>query len=215
MALVPHFRPASWRARLAAGLGRKAAELVTVFVGVYAAFLLNDYQSHREERQRREQILGWLEKTYSEEVTDIQRNSAHIKEFGDEFHRTVATGAMPPLHAFHWQTDYQASDLEGLLQSGGYTLLEVETIRSLKEADATLREMVEVARHDQQLSDALILPNLDKDPSMFYDPTTKQLRPPYAWYGEFSDTELSMFAQLEPQVNDVLKKVRAEQARAR
>ena len=59
------FRPAlpsrHLRARLAAGLGRKAVELVTVFVGVYAAFLLNDHQAHREERQRREQILSWLE----------------------------------------------------------------------------------------------------------------------------------------------------------
>ena len=42
-------------------VGRWTAELVLVFVGVYAAFWLNSYQEHREEAGRRDQILASFE----------------------------------------------------------------------------------------------------------------------------------------------------------
>ena len=58
-------------------------------------------------------------------------------------------------------------------------------MREIRGAETTLRVMLATARHDQQLSDALILPNLEKDRSFFYDPVTHQLRPAYHWYGEF------------------------------
>ena len=215
MALVPHFRPANWRARLAAGLGRKAAELVTVFVGVYAAFLLNDYQSHREERQRREQILSWLEERYPEMYAELGRCSEEMRRTGDDFNRRVAAGEMPAVKTFLWTTDYNALELTGLLQSGGYTLLEIKTVRSLQDVDGTLREMVALALHDQQLSDALILPNLDKGPSAFYDPATKHLRPAYAWYGDFAGQMVAKYAELRPQLERVLEQLKVERARDR
>ena len=215
MALVPHFRPASWRARLAAGLGRKAAELVTVFVGVYAAFLLNDYQAHREERQRREQILSWMEERYPEMYAALGGYSEQMRRSGDDFNRRVEAGEMPTVKAFLWTTDYDALELTGLLQSGGYTLLEIKTVRSLQEVDGTLREMVALALHDQQLSDALILPNLDKGSSAFYDPVTKHLRPGYEWYGDFDGQMVVKYAELRPQLERVLEQLKVERARNR
>ena len=215
MALVPYFRPASWRARLAAGLGRKAAELVTVFVGVYAAFLLNDYQAHREERQRREQILSWMEEHYSEMYAELGGDSEEMRRTGDDFNRRVEAGEMPAVKAFLWTTDYNALELTGLLQSGGYTLLEIKTVRGLQDVDGTLREMVALALHDQQLSDALILPNLDKGPSAFYDPATKHLRPGYTWYGKFAGQMVTKYAELRPQLERVLEQLKVERARNR
>src|SRR5438046_535597 len=44
-------------------LGRWMAELVLVFVGVYAAFWLNNYQQHLQEAKRRDQILASIEQT--------------------------------------------------------------------------------------------------------------------------------------------------------
>ena len=213
MALVPHFRLANRRSRLAAGLGRKAAELVTVFVGVYAAFLLNDYQAHREERQRREQILSWLEERYSEMHAELGGYSGKMRKVGDDFNRRVEAGEMPTVKAFLWTTDYTSLELSGLLQSGGYTLLEIKTVRSLQDVDGTLREMVALALHDQQLSDALILPNLDKGPLAFYDPVTKHLRPAYAWYGDFAGQMVTKYAELGPQVDRVLQQLKVERAR--
>jgi len=41
--------------------GRWAAELLLVFVGVYAAFWLNNYQQHRQDAERRDRILASIE----------------------------------------------------------------------------------------------------------------------------------------------------------
>ncbi len=215
MALVPHSRQKGFRSRLTGGLARKAAELVTVFVGVYAAFLLNDYQTHRDERQRREQMLTFLERRYSGMNAELGSDAGDVRRQGEELNRQVEAGAMPALHPFLWETDYNQLDLTGLLQSGGYTLLEIETVRSLKDVDDTLREMVTLALHDQQLSDALILPNLGKDLSVFYDPATKRLRPTYEWYGQFSKEMLKKYAKLQPEVDRVLERLKAERARNR
>ena len=48
------------RKTLSARLARWAAELVLVFIGVYAAFWLNSYQQHQQEANRRDQILASL-----------------------------------------------------------------------------------------------------------------------------------------------------------
>src|SRR5207247_9713299 len=48
--------------------GRWVAELVLVFVGVYAAFWLNSYQQHLQDAQRRDQILASLEQQLREGI---------------------------------------------------------------------------------------------------------------------------------------------------
>src|SRR5215831_10270017 len=60
----------------------RVTELIIVFLGVYAAFLLNGYQSHRQDQQRRHQILMYLEKpaTSSSEKLKlflVRRHHAH------------------------------------------------------------------------------------------------------------------------------------------
>jgi hypothetical protein len=42
-------------------LGGWVAELVLVFVGVYAAFWLNNYQQHQQDAVRRDRILSSIE----------------------------------------------------------------------------------------------------------------------------------------------------------
>src|SRR2546430_5106289 len=46
--------------------GRWIAELILVFVGVYAAFWLNSYQQHLQDAERRDQILASLEQQLRE-----------------------------------------------------------------------------------------------------------------------------------------------------
>ena len=217
MAAIPHRHPEPplRSAGLIRALGRKLAELVTVFAGVYAAFLLNSYQVHRQDRQRREQILAWIEHTYTEWYNGIDREAERTKKMGADFDRQVDEGKMPALEAFNWYSDYNPADVTGLLQSGGFDLLDVDTIRSLKEVDGTLRRMVGIIQHDQQLSDALLLPNMDQDRQWFYDPATKHLRAPYRWYQTFFKGQSERYAELHDNLKTLLEKVRAERARNR
>ena len=59
--------------------GRWVAELVLVFVGVYAAFWLNSYQQHRQDAERRDQILASFEQQLREGIESGKINRANRK----------------------------------------------------------------------------------------------------------------------------------------
>ena len=211
----PAARRAASRRKYGRRLARWVGELVTVFVGVYAAFTLNNYQAHRQERRRREQILDWAQAEYSETLAGITTSQAHFRKEADEFDQGIKAGQTPPLYAFNFRSDYNPTDFTSMLQSGGFDVLEIETVRDIREVEGSLRQLVDISRHDQQLSDALILPNLDKPPSFFYDPATRQLRPSYAWYPNYFKTESEIFADMRPEIIRVLARLRIERERNR
>ena len=99
--------------------GRWVAELVLVFVGVYAAFWLNSYQQHRQEAERRDRILASIEQTLREGIESGKINRAKEEREAAEFRRALDAGEMPPLHPFVFTTDYSPGDFATLLQSGG------------------------------------------------------------------------------------------------
>src|SRR5580704_18397950 len=106
-------------------VGRWTAELVLVFIGVYAAFWLNNYQQHRQDVKRRDQILASLEQTLREGIESGKINGAKEERQAAEFQRALDAGEMPRLHPFVFTTDYTPTDLATLLQSGGIELLDV------------------------------------------------------------------------------------------
>jgi hypothetical protein len=55
-------------------------DLVIVFVGVYAAFLLNGFESRREQSTRREQLLEWLDDYCSELAANLQNEQTSIEQ---------------------------------------------------------------------------------------------------------------------------------------
>src|SRR5207302_6480766 len=109
-------------------LVRWAAELVLVFVGVYAAFWLNNYQQHQQEAKRRDQILASLERILRQGIESGKINAAKEEQQAAEFQRSLAAGEMPPVRPFVFTTDYSPGDFATLLQSGGIELLDVETL---------------------------------------------------------------------------------------
>ena len=85
--------------------GRWVTELVLVFVGVYAAFWLSNYQQHRQDAQRRDQILASLEEQLREGIDSGRINRARQEREAAEFRRAVDAGEMPPLQPFVFTTD--------------------------------------------------------------------------------------------------------------
>src|SRR5438105_15135724 len=59
--------------------GRWIAELLLVFVGVYAAFWLNNYQERQRDAKRRDVILASLEESVKQAL-DIAQSNAVIQE---------------------------------------------------------------------------------------------------------------------------------------
>jgi hypothetical protein len=197
-----------------ARFGRWVAELVLVFVGVYTAFWLSNYQQHRQDAERRDRILAYIEQTLSEGIESSKANRAKEQEpEAADFRRALDAGEMPPVRPFVFITDYSPSDLATMLQSGGVQLFDVQTLRALRSDESVIRWGLARMGRYQKLSDELIVPNLGQDISFFYDPVTKKLRRQFEIYPKALEARVDFAHELERTHSELLKQIQAERKR--
>ncbi len=197
------------------GVASWVAELILVFVGVYAAFWLNSYQQHRQDAERRDQILASFEQQLREGIESGKINRAKQEQEAAEFQRALDAGEMPLLHPFVFTTDYSPGDWAAMLQSGGVQLLDVQTLMAVRNDESVIRWGLSRMAWYQKLSDELIVPNLDQDISFFYDPITKKLRKRFEIYPEGLQTRVKFANELERTHTALLKRIQAERQRNR
>jgi hypothetical protein len=191
-------------------LGRWTAELVLVFIGVYAAFWLSNFQQRQQDAERRDRILASIERTLRRGIDSSKANRVGEEREAAEFRRALNAGEMPALRPFVFITDYTPGDFAIWLQNGGIQLLDLETLNALRRDESVIRwGLARIARY-QKLSDELIVPNLDKDISFFYDPGTKKLKKPFEIYPDALDERLRLANDLERTHSDLLKQIQAE-----
>jgi hypothetical protein len=193
-----------------AKVGRWTVELVLVFVGVYAAFWLNNYQQHQQDAKRRDQILGSIERTLREGIASGKINAAEEEQQAAEFQRALDAGDMPPLRPFVFTTDYNPGDFGTLLQSGGIELLDVETLTAVRNDESVIRWGLSRMARYQKLSDELIVPNLDQEISFYYDPATRKLRKRFEMYPEALRARAKFAQDLDRTHTELLKRIQAE-----
>src|SRR5215470_9026989 len=203
------------RRSLLSRIGRWIAELVLVFVGVYAAFWLNNYQQRQQDAERRDRILASIEELLQQGIASGKINRAKQERRAAEFQRALDAGEMPPLQEFVFITDYSPGDFATMLQSGGSQLLDLETLTALRNDESVIRwGLAGMARY-QKLSDELIVPNLDQNISFFYDPASRKLRRRFDIYPEALDARLKFANDLERTHTELLKRIQAERQRNR
>lgn len=198
-----------------AHLVRWIAELVLVFIGVYAAFWLNNFQQRQQDAERRDRILASIERTLREGIESNKVSRAQQEREATEFQRALDAGETPPLQPFVFITDYNAGDFATMLQAGGIQLLDLETLTALRNDESVIRwGLGRMARY-QKLSDELIVANLDQDISFFYDPATRKLRKRFEIYPQALQETVNFANQLEQTHTELLKRIQAERQRAR
>jgi len=190
--------------------GSWIAELVLVFVGVYAAFWLNNYQQRRQDAERRDLILASIERTLREGIESNKSNRSEQEREATEFRRALDAGEMPPLGPFVFTTDYSPGDFATILQAGGVQLLDLETLSALRNDESVIRWGLSRMARYTKLSDELIVPNLDQDISFFYDPATKKLRKRFEMFPEALETEANFFRDLERTHTALLRQIQTE-----
>jgi hypothetical protein len=119
--------------------GRWVAELILVFVGVYAAFWLNNYQEHRQDTERRDQILASFEQQLRVGIESGRINRVKQEREATEFHGALNAGEMPPVRPFVFTTDYSPTDWATMLQSGGIQLLDAQTLMAVRNDESVIR----------------------------------------------------------------------------
>ncbi|MGC2352877.1 MAG: hypothetical protein WA496_05720 [Candidatus Udaeobacter sp.] len=192
---------------------RWVAELLLVFVGVYAAFWLNNFQQHQQDTERHDRILASIERTLRDGIESNKINRAEQEKEAAEFRRVLDAGEMPPLHPFVFTTDYSPGDFATMLQAGGIQLLDLETLTALRNDESVIRWGLSRMARYQKLSDELIIPNLDQDISFFYDPATKKLRKRFEIYPEALEARVKFANDLERTHTELLKQIQAERQR--
>lgn len=198
-----------------ARFGRWVAELVLVFVGVYLAFWLSNFQQHQQDAERRDQILASLEQQLQQGIESGKINRAKQERRAAEFQRALDAGEMPPLQPFVFITDYSPTDWATMLQSGGVQLLDVQTLMAVRNDESVIRWGLSGMAHYQKLSDDLIVPNLDQDISFFYDPATKKLRKRFEIYPDALQANVKFANDLERTHTQLLKQIQVERQRNR
>src|SRR6476469_1654641 len=86
--------------------GHWAAELILVFLGAYASFWLTNYQQHRADARRHDQILAFLEQEMKEGLENTQENERVYDQKAAQFRSDLAAGKMPEIRPFSFSTDY-------------------------------------------------------------------------------------------------------------
>ena len=158
---------------------RRGTELLIVIVGVYAAFLLNRFDTYRRDARRKAQILASLERETRSGIDELSDVLAQNEPLLAEFERRLAAGEMPGLSISMNNSGYSATDDATLLQSGGLELLDVETIELLRTVNGMQRSIVAARRNQFELSVAEFV---HLEPADFYDPATRQLKARYTWW---------------------------------
>ena len=190
-------------------LGRWAAELVLVFIGVYAAFWLNNFQQRQQDAERRDRILASIERTLREGIESGKINRVEEEQEAAKFQRALDAGEMPARSVcFH--NRLHPRRLCDPASIRGTELLDLETLNALRKDESVIRWGLSRLERYQKLSDELIVPNLDQDISFFYDPATKKLKKRFEIYPEALQATVKFARDLERTHTDLLKQIQAE-----
>jgi len=193
-------------------LANRLVEVVIVFIGVYAAFLFNAHQIRTQDQQRRHQILIYLEKQATTSAEKLRQVTLSYDERMNAFLTQLKRGEMPEITPISWATNYNANEMNWILQGGGLELLDIATIAQLKEVDSAASTGLSTMAHYQQLSDQLIVPHLGEGRGFFFDPGTKQLRPEYALYPDILKEGSRILHDLLEKTDQLVVQLRTEQA---
>src|SRR5215467_8177197 len=193
----------------------RLVEVIIVFIGVYAAFVLSAHQIRKQDQQRRYQILIYLEKQATTSAEKLRQVTLSYDERMNAFLTQLASGEMPEISPISWATNYNANETNWILHGGGLELLDIGTIAQLKEVDSAASTGLSTMAHYQQLSDQLIVPHLGEGRAFFYDPGTKQLRQEYALYPDIVKEGSRVLHDLLEKTDELVAQLRVEQAHHR
>jgi hypothetical protein len=176
------------RERVARIAARWTTELAVVFVGVYGAFALAEWEEDREREERAAQIRGAL----IQEIRGIQeetRNGVFYMGLAlSQLDSAMKAGMTPRLQPEMQPIGFRTHVWDATLASGELGLLDVETFYEVSEFYNRLNAGLEQLRQIQELSKTMLLPVLDEPAANLYEAADSagrvRLRPQYRWYVE-------------------------------
>lgn len=173
--------------RLTQILLRWTTELVVVFVGVYGAFAVAEWDEERERADRAAQVREAL----IEEIRDIQSNTHRVAVWAPRYLLMMdsALSAGTPVAPQPWlePVNLQPHVWDATLTSGALDLFTVATFLEVSQFYNLLTLGFEQIGQLRSLSESQLLPRLGDPPSTFYESAAAapalRFKPEFEWYG--------------------------------
>jgi len=153
-----------------------------VFIGVYAAFALSQYEARREAAERRRQLQDALVREIKDLTSNTRRVAQQLPIELAQFDSALRVGGHPALQPWIEPVRVQTHMWEATLQSGALDLFDIPTVYRLSQFYNELNAGFEQLAQLRTLSESVLLPNLERGSSEFYEPDSRRLRPKYQWY---------------------------------
>ena len=178
-------------------------ELLVVFLGVYAASYLNDYQKDREARRLKVNYCETVIREMRYFISMLDRQRPALQAPHQVFKAALEQGQTPSLQPILLNFDYRGLMIEAAAQEMNFEAIGKDMAGKIIIGNNLLVYLENRFRQYDQYTAQVLLPNLNKGTAEFYDRSQK-LRPKYQWYVQLADEILV--------VADLLKKTIAEEA---
>ena len=176
-----NWKEGSWLRKL----GWFAVEVVVVFIGVYAAFQLNQWQAERRADERRMQAYTTLHKLFSEYYGEAIRSSSqwidnvYVEGFLTPYEQEKQPMPEPILLEGE---NVITGAWESMLETGGLDALDIEFVFEVEVYFTTLGTLMDQVEEATALSNEYLLPNMEEGKEAFYSEETGELKSLYQWY---------------------------------
>ena len=174
-------RPGSgqrWRSRL----GALALELLVVFIGVYAAFALADWDRRRQDDARRERLRVALLAEVRGTTVIAQTARQSVRQLRDDFEARRLRGERPVPAPVLSETRADPNVWSATVAAGGIELIDIDTFVQLARFYNAVQAGLESGQALRRLSEQMLVPRLGERPDTFYGGDGRSLRPEFRWY---------------------------------
>jgi hypothetical protein len=170
----------TWRSKLLWLL----AEMFVIFFGVYTAFLLDNHQAYRKDKEREQQFLIAMSEQLTQYAWTNERMLPMIDSLCTEFIDAYDKGDMPRPRWLRISSGSRTSVWEAAIQSGVLDVVDVDLLMKIQDYYSGRSTLMDNFITFRRLLEQSILPNANKGLSEFYDLKTKELKDKYIWYLE-------------------------------
>ena len=167
---------------IAIAMRRYGAELLIVFVGVYAAFWVESCRDKRQNEERTEQIVLTLRQDLQDYVMTTARFNAEIENRLGAWNASRASGEMPAPYVFRIEGSETPpiAVWEAVSQSSLVELLEPNLLFDLGFFYSEMEGVGKKYVRYTEFADARVMPGLKVGNEWFYDSDSGALRPEFA-----------------------------------
>lgn len=188
---------------------RYFAELLIVFFGVYGAFLLSEYKSEKEKEVKKEQICSALIQEISNVLVRTERVNANLPKIINYYDSLLESGAMPNLVPRAEAVKVESHMWNASLATGAIDLLDIPLMYKISKFYNSLNAGFEQINQLRELSETILIPNLNKGKEEFYDMKTKKIKAKYNWYFEGLKNLLTISKDISEQGKVAISELKA------